>query len=294
VAEQAQRVVHTLAEDERPLLIAAAWLHDIGKNPLIAATGWHPIDGARALQGLVPDRLTALIAHHSGARYEADRRGMAELLGEFPRERSPLANALTYADLTVGVDGAPITVTERLADIGYRHGSQSILAAAIADATDKLVEQATDVERRLADHRVQQGPDNPEPARPSDSPIPLEAAVTATELVSALRRNGLSTLDIGRAVGVRHNTVSRWNNGTRTPSGSCCRRLGELRDVVVLVGGLPPLVITQWLRLPEPTLSGRSPLDAIAAGKKDRVATAASRIVAARRAAASTPSKEET
>jgi hypothetical protein len=47
VARQAQRVSQGLAPEDRPYLVAAAWLHDIGYAPDLAATAFHPIDGAR-------------------------------------------------------------------------------------------------------------------------------------------------------------------------------------------------------------------------------------------------------
>src|SRR5687767_7678778 len=58
-------------EDER-LLVVAAWWHDVGFAPALRDTGAHQIDGARylAVQGY-PDRLVALVAHHSAAICEA-------------------------------------------------------------------------------------------------------------------------------------------------------------------------------------------------------------------------------
>ena len=32
------------------VLVAAAWLHDIGYSPALAVTGFHPLDGARFLR----------------------------------------------------------------------------------------------------------------------------------------------------------------------------------------------------------------------------------------------------
>jgi hypothetical protein len=50
VAEQAVRIAPAvLPADEREILVAAAWLHDIGYAPALATTGLHPLDGARHL-----------------------------------------------------------------------------------------------------------------------------------------------------------------------------------------------------------------------------------------------------
>ena len=49
----------------------------------LVSTGMHALDGARYLQARGwPLRLTALIAHHSGARFEAAERGLTGQLDE--------------------------------------------------------------------------------------------------------------------------------------------------------------------------------------------------------------------
>ena len=57
------------------LLVAAAWLHDIGYAPTLAATVFHPLDGARHLRALGHERLARLVAYHSSARWEAEALG---------------------------------------------------------------------------------------------------------------------------------------------------------------------------------------------------------------------------
>jgi hypothetical protein len=47
VAAQAHRVRAALAPADRPNLIAAAWLHDVGSAPPRNKLGLHPVDGAR-------------------------------------------------------------------------------------------------------------------------------------------------------------------------------------------------------------------------------------------------------
>lgn len=42
VAARAREVSAAVSEDERDLLVAAAWLHDIGYAPELRETGFHP------------------------------------------------------------------------------------------------------------------------------------------------------------------------------------------------------------------------------------------------------------
>ena len=58
------------------LLGTAAWLHDICYSPALRETGFHPLDGARYLAGAGHLREAALVAHHSGARFVAEVRGL--------------------------------------------------------------------------------------------------------------------------------------------------------------------------------------------------------------------------
>jgi hypothetical protein len=48
---------------DRPVLVAAAWLHDVGYNPAVVSTGLHALDGARWLRMLGTDeRIACLVA----------------------------------------------------------------------------------------------------------------------------------------------------------------------------------------------------------------------------------------
>ncbi|MFG1920923.1 HD domain-containing protein [Cryptosporangium sp. NPDC048952] len=131
VAARAQQLAHTVPPDERGLLVAAAWVHDIGYADEVRDTGFHPLDGARYLDELgLPKRLTSLVAHHSGARFVADERGLGLAMADFPVEVSPLSDALTYADQTVGPHGRPYSVDQRMAEMLGRHGPGSPQARA--------------------------------------------------------------------------------------------------------------------------------------------------------------------
>jgi HD superfamily phosphodiesterase len=113
VVERAKETGAILNQHERALLIAAAYLHDIGYAPELQKTGFHPLDGALYLRSLGKERLASLVAHHSEARFEARLRGCEAGLESFPRERSAVADALTYCDLTTGSTGQCISLVKR-------------------------------------------------------------------------------------------------------------------------------------------------------------------------------------
>lgn len=86
-----------------PAGVAAAWLHDIGYGAAAVRTGLHPLDGADFLDSHGwPERLSALVAHHSGARFVADELGLGLSMRRYPYESSTVSDALTYADQTIG------------------------------------------------------------------------------------------------------------------------------------------------------------------------------------------------
>ncbi|MGI5508255.1 HD domain-containing protein [Streptomyces sp. CA-106131] len=58
VAARAREVAAAVSEDARDLLVAAAWLHDIGYALELRETGFHPLDGARHLERLGATRTT--------------------------------------------------------------------------------------------------------------------------------------------------------------------------------------------------------------------------------------------
>jgi hypothetical protein len=149
VARQAHRVSKTLHEDDRPYLVAAAWLHDIGYAPTLAATAFHPLDGARHLRALGQERLAGLVAYHSSARWEAEALGLSDHLAGFPREDSATADALTYCDMTTSPAGQPITLADRLAEITQRYGTEHLVVRCLQRAHDHLAGAVHRTEKRL-------------------------------------------------------------------------------------------------------------------------------------------------
>jgi hypothetical protein len=135
------------------LVTAAAWLHDIGYAPGVAATGFHPLDGARHLRDNegASAMLCRLVAHHSCAINEAIERGLAdELVAEFRPARRGLADALIYCDMTTGPDGYRLPVARRLAEIRSRYGPGHLVSRSIARSTPELTASVGRVTGRLA------------------------------------------------------------------------------------------------------------------------------------------------
>jgi hypothetical protein len=149
VARQARRVAPILPAEERDVLIASAYLHDLGYAPSLATTGLHPLDGARHLRALGHERLAGLVAYHSGARGEAELRGLAGALAEFQDEASATSMALTYCDMTTDVTGGAITFAERLAGIERRYGADHIVARSVRRARPEIERCIQTVEARL-------------------------------------------------------------------------------------------------------------------------------------------------
>ncbi|MEV6644542.1 HDIG domain-containing metalloprotein [Amycolatopsis sp. NPDC051371] len=122
VAARAEELAGAVRPAQVEHLIAAAWLHDIGYAAEIGLTKFHPLDGARHLRDLGwPADVVNLVAHHSGARFEAAERGMSEQLDEFPFADNPVLDALVTADLTTGPGGERFTYDERIAEILKRY-----------------------------------------------------------------------------------------------------------------------------------------------------------------------------
>lgn len=131
VAARAAALGAAVAPRDVDLLVAAAWLHDIGYAHSMRDTGFHPIDGARFLRSIGWDpALCDLVAHHSGSRFVAGLRGLEVQLGEFDFVEDPVSDALTIADQTTGLNGLPMTLEERMRDQLERHGPDSVQARA--------------------------------------------------------------------------------------------------------------------------------------------------------------------
>src|SRR2546425_8367164 len=149
VVKKACWVGHAFDEENRSCLIAVAYLHDIGYAPSLKKTGFHPLDGARYLRSCGYERLASLVAYHSEARVEAQLRGCESALHEFPRERSAVADALTYCDITTGPTGEHVSLRERTMDIFRRYGETDIVAQALYQSLPYISLAVARTTRRL-------------------------------------------------------------------------------------------------------------------------------------------------
>ena len=122
VAIRADELRPAVAGADESLLVTAAWLHDIGYSPALRETGFHPLDGVRYVARAGHPREAELVAHHSGARFVAEIRGLVGELAGFAFVEDPLTDALTYADQRVGPRGERLSVADRLAEAVVRHG----------------------------------------------------------------------------------------------------------------------------------------------------------------------------
>jgi putative nucleotidyltransferase with HDIG domain len=152
MAAKAEQVALAVDESDRDVLLASAWLHDVGYAKDLTVTGFHPLDGARWLRLQRFDaRVVALVANHSVALIEADERGLAEsLAAEFPRERSAVADALVYCDMTTGPDGQDFDVMSRLQEIRLRYGAEDVVTRFVNRAELSILAAVQRTEQRLS------------------------------------------------------------------------------------------------------------------------------------------------
>lgn len=149
VAARARSLASRLVPEDRDVLVAAAYLHDIGYAPEIAVTGFHPLNGARHLRALGHHRLAGLVAHHTGARHEARLRGLQEALAEFEDEESLVTMTLAYCDLTTGPSGERLTPEQRLLDVAARYGEDSPVTKGLRAGWSELMDAVGQVEALL-------------------------------------------------------------------------------------------------------------------------------------------------
>ncbi len=126
VAARAAWLASAVPDADAHLLVAAAWVHDIGYATALQDTSFHPLDGAVFLRSAGWEPLLCdLVAHHSGSRFVAEMNGLAPALARFGFAEDPLSDALTIADQTIGLNGIPLSVEDRMRDMLERHGPDS-------------------------------------------------------------------------------------------------------------------------------------------------------------------------
>ncbi|GAA1690102.1 HDIG domain-containing protein [Fodinicola feengrottensis] len=152
VGGRASVLAPAVPADDGELLVMAGWLHDIGYAPEITRTGMHALDGAVHLRELgYPERLVCLVAHHTGARFEAAERGLSAQLGAFTLEDSPTMDTLICADLTTGPQGQPLRFEDRIAEIFQRYKPDSPVHRSLTAGLESLTGSVKRTRQRLAD-----------------------------------------------------------------------------------------------------------------------------------------------
>ena len=144
--------------DVSDAVVAAAWLHDVGYGKAVADTGFHPVDGARWLAGQgAPPGVVALVAYHSGARFEAEERGLADALAQFSEPDPDQLDVLTMIDMSTSPKGKPVAVSERLDEILSRYPTGDPVHRAVTQSRDSLEKSAKRAADRLGVAAVRAG-----------------------------------------------------------------------------------------------------------------------------------------
>lgn len=154
VVKQAQKIEKLLKQEERDLLLAAAYVHDIGYAPSLRKTGYHSIDGAYYLRDHRQERLASLVAHHFEAYTVVQQLDLIADLENFPREYSIIADALDYCDLTSDSAGNIVTFQERLDDILRRHPDAHPITYATYEAIPALRKTYERIQQLLDTHEL--------------------------------------------------------------------------------------------------------------------------------------------
>lgn len=150
VAELTAQVAALIAPAAEHILVAGAFLHDIGYSTAIKDTGFHPLDGAEfAREQTFPETVVGLIAHHSGAWAEAIERGLAQELVHYPVPPADFLDIITYADLSTTPTGQRTNPADRLTEVLQRYGRDHLVHRAIRRSGPDLLAAATRVHKQL-------------------------------------------------------------------------------------------------------------------------------------------------
>lgn len=129
-AQACRRELAGWSPARRDALVLAALLHDVGRAIDPRNTAPHGFVGGAWLDELGLHDVARLVAHHSGARHEAEQRGMTDLdrwpLDAFTDDERDALAVLTYVDRTTNAAGIEVTFTERRADLVKRFGGASL------------------------------------------------------------------------------------------------------------------------------------------------------------------------
>lgn len=126
-----------------PVVVTAAWLHDIGYSPEVKDTGMHALDGATYLRERGwPVQVVGLVAHHTGAWSEAFSRGLSRELEAFAPPLEEDLDALTLCDLLIDPDGEATNPKLRVDEILRRYSSSHPVNVAVRRSRQELLSRA--------------------------------------------------------------------------------------------------------------------------------------------------------
>lgn len=96
--------------------------------------------------------------------------------------------------------------------------------------------------------------------------------VTYMRLVEDVTSSGIPQAELAKAVGATVRTVQNWASGTARPRGRSAERLVDVSQIVTALREVfRDEGIHIWLRTRNRNLSGRRPIELLAAGKLDEV-----------------------
>jgi uncharacterized protein (DUF2384 family) len=100
----------------------------------------------------------------------------------------------------------------------------------------------------------------------------MSANVIAKKLETLQQKAALRSVDVANVLGIRPETVSRWNQGKAFPRSDAERTLLDLEYVVDQLADLyEPDEARLWLFSRQKLLGGRRPAELIQEGKTDEV-----------------------
>jgi hypothetical protein len=96
--------------------------------------------------------------------------------------------------------------------------------------------------------------------------------VISRKLETLQRKGGMRSVDVANVLGIRPETVSRWNQGRAFPRSEAERTLLDLEYVVDQLADLyEPEEARLWLFSRQKLLGGRRPAELIQLGRTDEV-----------------------
>lgn len=101
----------------------------------------------------------------------------------------------------------------------------------------------------------------------------------ARKLEAIEQKGAVRSVDVANILGIRPETVSRWNQGKAFPRPNAERQLLELEFVIDELSDLyEPQEARMWLFSPQKRLGGSKPVDLISQGRIEEVRAAINQV----------------